>query len=256
MQWDPEQYLRFGDHRARPFHDLLARVEADDPSYVVDLGCGPGPLTELLARRWPHATVVGVDSSPEMIARAERLATDGLEFVRADLRDWTPEYPVDVLVSNATLQWVPDHLAQLPRLAAMLAPRGWLALQRPGNFDAPSHTELAAMRTSPRWRDRLAGLAERAAVHEPATYLATLAAAGLVVDAWETTYLQVLAGEDAVLEWMKGTGLRPTLELLTEPEAAEFVAEYGERLRAAYPAQPFGTVLPFRRIFMVARRGV
>ena len=244
MQWDPEQYLRFAEHRARPFHDLLARVTAEDPAYVVDLGCGPGGLTERLATRWPGAQVVGVDASAQMIARAVPRATEGLRFVEADLRDWEPERRVDVLVSNATLQWVPDHLAQLPRLAAMLAPGGWLALQLPGNFDAPSHTELAALRTSPRWRDRLAGLAERAAVHEPSTYLATLAAVGLAVDAWETTYLQVLPGEDAVLEWMKGTGLRPTLELLTDSEAEQFVADYRERLRAAYPPQPFGTVCP------------
>jgi trans-aconitate 2-methyltransferase len=254
VQWDPEQYLRFAEHRARPFDDLLPRVMAMDPAYVVDVGCGPGGLTERLATRWPGAEVVGVDSSAEMIARATPRAREGLRFVEADLRDWQPERPVDVLVSNATLQWVPDHLAQLPRLAAMLAPGGWLALQLPGNFDAPSHTELAALRRSPRWRERLAGLAERAAVHEPETYLATLAAAGLVVDVWETTYLQVLPGEDAVLEWMKGTGLRPTLELLTDAEAAEFVADYGARLRAAYPRQPFGTVLPYRRIFGVGHR--
>lgn len=252
MRWDPEQYLRFADERGRPFRDLLARVGARDPRSVADLGCGPATLTVELARRWPAARVEGVDDSPEMIERARAETGGAVGLTLADLRDWQPERPVDVLVSNATLQWVPDHLPLLDRLAGLLAPGGWLAFQVPGNFDQPSHTELAALSDDRRWRSRLAGR-PRPRVEEPAAYLARLAGRGLRVDAWETTYLQVLQGEGAVLEWMRGTGLRPVLTALDGDDRADFEAEYAARLRAAYPEQAYGTVLPYRRIFVVAQ---
>lgn len=266
MRWDPEQYLQFADHRGRPFRDLLARVGAREPRTVVDLGCGPGNLTRELVVRWPRARVEGIDSSAEMIERARAGATDGhavtggdgitggdrVRFSVGDLRTWTPDAPVDVIVSNATLQWVPGHLDLLDRLAGSLAAGGWLAFQVPGNFTEPSHTELAALRDSPRWRERLSPV-ERPAVEDTAAYLERLAGLGMSVDAWETTYLQVLSGEDAVLAWMRGTGLRPVLSALTDAgERAEFEAEYAGRLRRAYPHRAFGTVLPYRRIFVVA----
>ena len=257
MHWDPEQYLRFADERARPFHDLLARVGATEPHLVVDLGCGPGTLTRLLAERWAQARVEAVDSSYEMVQRAQtELADVGERAVAtlADVREWEPAGPVDVLVSNATLQWVPGHLELLDRFASWLAPGGWLAVQVPGNFGGPSHTLLAEVAARPRWKERL-GHVPWPSVEEPVTYLARLAGLGLDVDAWETTYLQVLPGEDAVLQWMRGTGLRPVLSALQDDdERAAFEAEYGELLRQAYPREPFGTVLPYRRIFLVARR--
>lgn len=260
MRWDPVEYLRFADERGRPFHDLLTRVAAEHPAYVVDLGCGPGTLTRDLCRRWPGAAVEGIDSSPDMIEVALAGSVDdpvgSPTFTRADLRSWTSARQVDVLVSNATLQWVPDHLAVLDRLVGLLAPDGWLAVQVPGNFGEPSHTELAAVRSQPRWRQRLDALdLPVPSVVEPADYLARLAGHGLTVDAWETTYLQVLDGADAVLRWLRGTALRPVLTALDEVEQAEFTADYGERLRRAYPRQSFGTVLPYRRIFAVAHRG-
>lgn len=256
--WDPVAYDEYGNERARPFDDLLARVHAESPTLVVDLGCGPGSRTATLLDRWPAARVIGVDSSSEMIAAARVHALPGrLEFVPADLRQWQPDRRVDVLVSNATLQWVPDHLRLLPLLVDKLAPGGWLAFQVPGNFAAPSHTLLTELRNSPRWRDRVGEGASRvSAVHEPATYLAALAGLGLSVDAWESTYLHVLAGEDAVVEWMKGTALRPVFDVLDGDERAQFVAEYTESLRAAYPRQDFGTLLPFRRVFVVAHRAI
>jgi trans-aconitate 2-methyltransferase len=260
VRWDPEQYLRFSDERGRPFRDLLARVGAVAPRAVVDLGCGPGNLTRELAARWPGARIEGVDASPEMIARArtDSAAGDGADritFRVGDLRQWRPDGPIDVIVSNATLQWVPDHLPQLDRLARMLAPGGWLAFQVPGNFDEPTHTQLARLCALPRWRERLDdGEIARPRVERPGDYLTRLAGLGLRADVWETTYLQVLAGDDAVLEWMRGTGLRPVLAALPAPAAQEFQAEYGAVLRAAYPRQDFGTVLPYRRIFAVARR--
>lgn len=264
MRWDPTEYLRFSDARGRPFADLMARVAATEPSRIVDLGCGPGNLTATLLDRWPGAEVLGVDSSSEMIHRARTDFGDGrvgaaagsLHFQEADLRQWRPEQPVDVVVSNATLQWVPDHLGLLDDLVAAVRPGGWFAFQVPGNFREPSHTELSAVLGSGRWHDRLADVdLARPAVAEPDDYLDRLAGLGGHVDVWETTYLQVLPGEDAVLRWMRGTGLRPVLTALDADEQAEFLADYAPRLRAAYPRRPFGTVLPYRRIFVVARIG-
>jgi trans-aconitate 2-methyltransferase len=251
--WDPLRYLTYADERARPFHDLLTRVHAEHPATVVDLGCGPGTLTRVLKERWPAALVVGVDSSPEMIAAAR--SVPGIELVEADLRDWRPDSPIDVLVSNAALQWIPNHLELLPRLIGWLAPAGWLAFQVPGNFSEPAHVLLHQVADSARWRDRTgAGRVVRPASHDPAVYLAELTRLDCPVDAWETTYLQVLPGEDAVLDWVGGTALRPVLAVLDEDERTDFLAEYGTLLREAYPRQPSGTVLPYRRVFVVARR--
>ena len=258
--WDPATYLRFGSERARPFFDLLTRVQAEDPRFVVDLGCGPGNLTALLAARWPGAHVLGVDNSPEMIEAARAEAGRGrgeaarLAFALADIRDWRARRQVDVFTCNAVLQWLPGHLTLLTSWAGWLAPGGWLAFQVPGNFDQPSHTIMRDLACSPRWAPRLRGVQLNRQASGPGAYLDLLASAGCEVDAWETTYLHVLQGEDAVLEWYRGSGLRPVLAALPEAEAAEFTAEYAERIRAAYPPAPYGTVLPFRRVFVVARR--
>lgn len=257
LRWDPAQYLRFGGARAQPFLDLLSRVEHPGPRHVADLGCGPGTLTALLSERWPEARVMGVDSSAEMLAAAQRLARPGqLAFRQGDLREWQPALPVDVIVSNATLQWVPEHLELLPRLQGALAPGGVLALQLPANFDQPSHQLLSTLRRSPRWRERVGdGAVRGASVHEPQRYLDVLSANADRVEVWETTYLHVLPGQDAVLQWMRGTGLRPVLSVLDQAEREEFEAAYAAALRVAYPSRPYGTVLPYRRIFAVASRG-
>jgi trans-aconitate 2-methyltransferase len=256
--WDPVQYGAFAGERRRPFVELLARVGAERPAHVVDLGCGDGALTATLLERWPGASVAGVDSSPDMLAQASARAVPGrLAFQRGTIEEWRPERPVDVLVSNAALQWVPGHPPLLRRLLAAVAPAGWLAVQMPANHDAPTHTELAALCRSPRWSDRLGDYGRRDwPVLDPAAYLELLAGASQVVDVWETTYLHVLTGSDPVLEWVRGTALRPVLAALAGDQAAEadFLAEYGERIRAAYPASAHGTVLPFRRIFVVAQR--
>ena len=257
MQWDPGQYLQFATERGRPFHDLLARVRADDPADVVDLGCGPGNLTVSLAQWWPGAEVHGLDSSPDMIDEARRQhAADRVEFAVADLRDWRAATPVDVLVCNATLQWVPGHLGLLPGLVEQVRPGGGLAFQVPGNFGERSHTAMAEVATSPRWAGAFGGRDRaRPAVEEPQTYLELLAGLGCTVDAWETTYLHVLRGEDAVVRWVMGTGLRPYLQVLDdEAERDEFLADYRALLAPAYPQHAWGTVLPFRRIFVVAQR--
>ena len=253
--WDPGQYRRFAGERARPFAELTARIGAGEPRTVVDLGCGPGDLTVDLSRRWPGAAVHGVDSSAEMIEAARNLEEQpAISFELADLRDWAPAFPVDVITCNAVLQWVPGHLGLLPRWVSWLSAGGWLAFQLPGNFDQPSHTALAEMAASPRWRSLLGASVFTRQAGDPAEYLDSLAATGCQVDAWETTYLHVLSGADPVVEWAKGTALRPVLAVLDDAQAAEFLAGYRERMRKAYPARPFGTVLPFRRVFVVAHR--
>ncbi|MGD0374747.1 MAG: trans-aconitate 2-methyltransferase [Streptosporangiaceae bacterium] len=268
--WDPDQYRRFADERSRPFADLLARVGAQQPRLVADLGCGPGDLTATLAGRWPDAEVRGVDNSAEMISDAQALTAPGpagnparevqegirrrLSFTLADVREWRPDRPADVIVSNAVLQWIPDQLDALASWTGFLAVGGWLAIQVPGNFDQPSHAILRELASSPPWRPLLADVQLNRQSAEPAEYLDLLARAGCEVDAWETTYLHVLPGADPVLDWYRGTGLRPVLAALSPGRAAEFAAEYGARLRRAYPAAPYGTVLPFRRVFAVAVR--
>jgi trans-aconitate 2-methyltransferase len=276
--WSPGQYRAYASERARPFCELLARIDVDTPAYVVDLGCGPGERTADLAARWPYAVVEGIDSSEQMIAEARRKTLDrarphpgaggggrrarertedapALRFTVGDLAEWAPHRPVDVIFSNAALQWVPGHQRLLPRWVEALAPGGRLAFSMPGNFDAPSHVILRELCGSPRWADRLVRTIRHDVVSAPADYLELLSGLGCEVDAWETTYLQVLPGPDPVLDWMKGTALRPVLDALSEPgEAEEFLAGLAARLREAYPRGAHGTVFPFRRLFVVARR--
>jgi trans-aconitate 2-methyltransferase len=252
--WDPDRYLAFADERGRPFVDLVARVGAEGPAIVVDLGCGPGNLTDLLADRWPDADVVGLDSSPAMIQQA-RARGSRVAYEVADLREWvsTPaRTPVDVLISNATLQWVPGHLDLLPGLVGAVAPGGWLGFQVPGNFDEPSHTIRAELAAEAPYAEHTRDVAVPSS-HDPAAYLDALAGLGCAVDAWETTYLHVLTGDDPVFTWVSGTGARPTLQALPDDLRPRFEREFRRRLAAAYPAHEFGVVLPFRRVFVVAR---
>jgi trans-aconitate 2-methyltransferase len=255
--WDPATYLRYAGERARPFADLLAHVRSEAPSVVVDLGCGEGALTASLAQRWPGARVVGVDSSPEMLDAAAAHEEPGrVSFELGDVRDWRPDGPVDVLVSNAVLHWVPEHADLLRRWAGELAPGGELAVQVPGNFRAPTHALLTELSRSPRWSARVAALGPQPdAVLDPAGYLDVLTGAGLEADVWETTYLHVLRGPDPVLGWVRSTVLRPVLAALDESEVEDLTKAYAAALRAAYPERPDGTtVLPFRRVFAVGRR--
>jgi trans-aconitate 2-methyltransferase len=248
--WDPGEYLAYADERGRPFVELVQRIAADAPLTVVDLGCGPGTLTSLLKDRWPDADVTGLDSSPEMIAAA---TDDRIAFDVADLRDWRPEQPVDVLVANATLQWVPGHLDLLPALLDAVRPGGWLAFQVPGNFDEPTHTIRRDLAAEPPY-DAVTRDVHNPASHDPATYLQVLAGLGCTVDAWETTYLHVLTGDDPVFAWVAGTGARPTLQALPDDLRPQFEAEFRRRLAEAYPAHEYGVVMPFRRIFVVAHK--
>ncbi len=262
-RWDPAQYARFADHRSRPFVDLLARVGAERPGLVVDLGCGNGPLTLTLADRWPQARIVGVDSSPQMLASARGLDAEGrVEWVEADLSEWDiaslGEAP-DVIVTNATLQWVPGHRQLLGGWVAALGSGGWFAMQVPSNFEAPSHRLMREAAEAHPAAERLRPGLARVGVAEPADYVEGLSSLGCDVDAWETTYQHILDPEgrqaSPVLEWVRGTGLRPVLDALTdEGERTAFLDDYDARLQTAYPRTSFGVIFPFRRVFAVAHK--
>ncbi len=259
--WDPALYLTFAAERARPFADLVQRIAVEEPASVVDLGCGPGNATATLLERWPQARVHGVDSSAAMIDEASALAGPRLTFELGAIEDWRPAAPVDVIVSNAALQWVPSHVDLLPRWVDLLAPGGALAFQVPANFEGPAAGVFREVATRPEFAGQLAAVAAsggpsaRGGVARPAAeYVDLLGGLGCRVDAWETTYQHVLPGRDPVLAWYSGTGLRPYLDALDEPRREAFRQQVAEGLREAFPARPYGTVMPFTRIFVVAYR--
>lgn len=263
MTWDPQQYLRFSNERDRPFYELVSRIEVDPDSVrrVVDLGCGTGHLTASLLERWRNAQVLGVDADADMLRTASAHASERLTFLQADIADLPDELrenPADVVVSNATYQWLLDHLDRMPSLLELVRPGGWFAFQVPGNLDDPHHLAIRALRAQPRWAGvpAIAALPPKTHVSfDPTDYLSVLAPFCDVLDSWATTYVHILKGPDPVLEWVKGTGLRPVLEALqNEADQAEFLAELAPKLRAAYPAASFGTPFPFRRVFVVVRR--
>ena len=254
MRWDPEQYLAFDDFRSRPALDLLARIPGEVAGPVVDLGCGPGNVTGVLARRWPSAELVGVDSSPEMLARA-RAGLPEARFVEASIAEWSPEFPPEVIFSNAALHWLDDHDALLPRLFGHLAPGGHLAAQMPRNHAEASHQAMIETVEGGAWADRLRPLIREAPVAAPETYYRLLAGDAARLDIWEAVYLQVLEGENPVKEWTKGSALRPFLAALEGAEREAFESDYARRILAAYPPEGDGrTLFPFRRLFIVARR--
>lgn len=256
MPWDPAQYLRFSDRRLRPALELLARVGMESPQTVVDLGCGAGNVTVHLRERWPDARIVAVDSSPEMLERAAADHPDlDVEWTEADAATWTADRPADVIYSNALLHWLDDHEELFPQLLAQLASGGELAVQMPRNHARPSHTcAIEAARSGP-WAATLEPLLRTEPVAVPVDYHRILAPHAASVDVWETDYLQVLTGPDAVAEWTRGSLLRPLLGALDHDAADAFEAEYRDRLRGSYPAEADGSVLfPFRRLFLVAVR--
>jgi len=254
MPWDPDQYLRYASERALPFHHLVAAVDHLEPETIVDLGCGPGELTATLLERWPTARISGVDTSEEMIERARRKGLSGrLAFEVCDILSWRAPEPVDLMLANASFHWIEDHRALFDHLLPQLTDCGVFAFQVPANHTKPSHTILGELCSSPRWRGQLDGL-PRTGVREPQWYLHELGSRALAVDVWQTTYFHVLEGDNAVLEWVRGTTLRPVLERLPEEEYEEFLSEYGARLREAYPERDGKTVFPFKRTFVVATK--
>jgi trans-aconitate 2-methyltransferase len=253
--WNPDQYQRFSEHRSRPFYDLIARIHAPRAKRIADLGCGPGNLTAALSQRWGGSAVTGVDNSPEMLEKTKTLVQQNLEFELADLSTWQPKQSQHVIVSNAALHWVPNHETLIPRLASLLEPDGWLAVQMPTNFDQASHTIINQICANPRWNKQLGQLDSALRHAKPLEwYIAELSRLGFEVDAWETNYQYILPGENAVLEWVKGTALRPMLAVLEPVDQIEFLEECKRQLLGAYPQESFGTLLPFKRVFFVAHR--
>lgn len=250
--WDPNRYLNFGDERTRPVGDLLAAVGAEAPQEVIDLGCGPGNSTAIAALRWPTARIRGIDSSAAMIDRAKQ-AEPGLTFSVQGIEEWAAtEDQIDVVMSNAALQWLPNHRELLASIVRNIRAGGWLAFQVPGNYRAPSHTIADELATGEPYRPYLAAV-EGSQAFDAEVYLRDLRALGCRVDAWETTYLHQLHGEDAVFGWISGTSLRPMVSALPEDLRAEFVETVKTRLREAYPAEDDLVVFPFRRVFVVAQ---
>jgi trans-aconitate 2-methyltransferase len=253
--WNAAQYLRFADERTRPCRDLAAAVTLEAPRRIIDLGCGPGNSTAVLAGRWPEAEIVGLDSSEAMIAAARRDAPDR-SFLVGDIAAWTSEAPFDLVFSNAALQWVDAHEVVYPRLLAQVAPGGALAAQVPSNFDAAAHRAMRELAARPAWQGLLGGEVREWHVHPPAFYYDALAPRAARLDIWETEYLQVMPDAAAIVAWYKGTGLRPFLDKLPgEATRQRFLGDYLEAITAAYPARPDGRVLfPFRRMFVIAYR--
>jgi trans-aconitate 2-methyltransferase len=251
--WDPNQYLKFADDRLRPALDLMARVDLARPRVVYDLGCGPGNITKLLVKRWPETKIIGVDSSAAMLAKALAEAP-GVTYVEADINQWRPAHSPEMIFSNAALHWLPDHEILLPRLTGFLTPGGILAVQMPYNHRSPSQLAIQATVVAGPWRRKLRDARGILPVATPAAYYRVLSPAAAHIDIWETEYQHVLEGDDPVVEWMKGTAMRPFLDALAEPERTQFLAAYSARIAADYPREPDGrTLFPFRRIFIVAR---
>ena len=254
MSWDPMQYLKFAGERLRPAIDLLARIPSAAPASVVDLGCGAGNLAPLFLQRWPQAKLLGVDSSPQMLAKA-RADYPQAEFVQADFATWRPRQPVDVLYSNAALHWLDGHETLFPALLETVAPGGWMAVQMPRNFGAPSHTCVTEAIEQGKWRTKLEPLLRRRPVGTPREYSNLLRGRTAALEIWEIEYLQVLKGENPVAEFVKGSWLKQFLDRLEEPDRSAFESEYRVRVRAAYPPEADGsTLFPFRRLFILAQR--
>jgi trans-aconitate 2-methyltransferase len=256
MNWDPNQYLAFADLRLRPALDLLGRVPVAAPGTVVDLGCGAGNVTRVLAERWPGAQITGIDGSPEMLAKARQTASVGgpdITWIECDIEDWRADVTVDVIYSNAVFHWLDHHETVFPGLLSMVAKGGALAVQMPSNPAAPFQYLMQDVAKGTEWWDALEPHFRPDPVAGPGFYYDLLAPTAARVEIWETTYSQVLTGENAVLEWVKGSRLRPLLAALAEPERSAYEAAYGKAVNEAYPAAPDGTtVLPFRRLFLIA----
>jgi trans-aconitate 2-methyltransferase len=258
--WNSEQYLKFGGERTRPCRDLAARIAVPDARRVIDLGCGPGNSTEVLAARWPDAEITGLDSSEAMLETARKSQPER-EWLRGDIVEWAgddscPRY--DVVFANASLQWIPDHAANFPRLLARVAPAGALAAQLPGNHEGPTHQLMRDLAASASWRRWFPkGKVREWHSSNLAHYYDVLAPHAARLDIWETTYLHIFSAAEDIVEWYKGSGMRPYLEAInSETERERFIAEYLGAIRPLYQPQSDGHVLfPFRRLFMIAYRG-
>ena len=255
MPWSASQYMKFEDERTRPVRDLIAAIPTAEASRAIDLGCGPGNSIEVLMARYPGASVTGIDSAEDMV-RAARERLPSVTFELADIATWQTPGPWDVILANAVLHWVPDHAVLLPLLVETLTSGGSLAVQMPDNLGEPSHVLMREVADDGPWATKLADAqGERSQVEPAAWYYSLLRPRCARIDVWRTTYHHPLAGIDAVVEWFKGSGLRPFLAPLDEGERTEYLLRYRAALARAYPVQSDGSVLlPFPRLFFVATR--
>jgi trans-aconitate 2-methyltransferase len=256
MAWSATQYLKFEDQRTRPVRDLMSAVPTADAHAVMDIGCGPANSTQVLAERYPDARISGFDSDPDMIAAARQRLPDG-DFTLSSLDDWAPETRYDVILSNAVLHWIPDHAALLPRLASYLSPGGTLAIQMPNNLLQASHIAMCEIAGRPEWAYKLSpDMARRTPIYEPGWYFDVLQPHCSAIDIWQTTYCHHLpGGTDAIVEWFRGSALRPFLAVLDDAERARFLGQYRAAIASAYPPMKDGSVLlPFPRLFIAATR--
>jgi len=261
MKWDPAKYTEFSDYRGRPYKDLLGQLVDVEPMNIVDLGCGPGNMTRLIAQRWPEAQVTGLDSSQEMIAKATATEHEAnLNFALADAKQWQPEENLDLLFSNAMLQWLPNHRGLLAGWLMKMKIGSYVAIQVPGNFGSPSHALMREVAESSKWAGKLGGiLRDGNVVGEPEDYQRLLLDAGFQANVWETTFQQPLLGEDPILDWVRGTAMLPVKNALSADEYEAFEGDYRSAVSGHYPPfqTPDGTTLtnfPFRRIFMVGHK--
>ena len=255
--WDPDKYQQFGDERSRPAQDLMDRIPDFPAASILDLGCGAGGQAIELTARWPDATVTAIDSSATMLKKARDTHGDHVTWIEASIDTFEPPEPLDLIYSNAALQWLDDHETLFPKIASWLKPGGFLAIQMPRNFDAPSHQIMRDVAKDNRWASRMKGVRDVSPVADPARYYEILRPHVQHLDIWETTYTHVLDGDDPVAHWAKSTGLRPFLNRLDdEAEQEAFFQAYAERLRDPYPKQTDGvTLFPFQRLFMVLLTG-
>jgi len=252
MPWNAIHYLQFGDERTRPSVDLASRIAVSDPRSVVDLGCGPGNSTQVLHRRWPDASILGVDRSPEMIAAARETYPEQ-DWLQADIGTWAPADPFDIVFSNAALQWLGDHRRLVRRLLGFVRPGGALAFQIPSDAYSPVRTYIREIADDPAWRDRMEGPRTALTMESPAVYYDSLAGEARSLDIWETEYSHVMEDPQAIVAWISSTGLRPFLEVLNADEGAEFIRRLNYRVEDGYARRVDGRVLfPFRRLFLIA----
>ncbi|PKH20047.1 trans-aconitate 2-methyltransferase [Enterobacterales bacterium CwR94] len=253
QDWDPELYRRFEAERTRPAEELLARVNVPQVRVAVDLGCGPANSTELLAKRWPQAAVIGLDSSAAMLEQARERLPD-VTFVQADAQQWQAQVPCDLIYANASLQWMSNHAQLLPHLVAQLAAGGALAVQMPDNLEEPSHALMRKVAGEPDWQSKVGGLSRKKLL-STSEYYNLLTAAGCQVDIWRTTYYHVMPAVSSIVDWLRATGLRTYLEPLNKHEQHGFLQRYEAELIHAYPTHHDGSVLlAFPRLFMVAHK--
>lgn len=255
LDWNPALYRRYEDERTRPAQELLARVPLSAAARAIDLGCGPGNSTELLVQRFPGAEVIGTDNSEAML-RSARERLPAAHFELSDIASWQPASPPDLIYANASLQWVPDHETLIPRLFAALAPGGVLAVQMPDNREEPTHRLMREVAAEAPWAEPIGDADRLRTMLLPlAGYYDLLAAEAAQVDVWRTAYQHPMASAAAIVEWVRGTGLKPFVDRLTPELQASYLAEYERRVDRAYPARTDGKrLLAFPRMFVVAQR--